>query len=54
MRFFQNALFCHVVQELTLFANAKQGFSQYDKMEALIESFGDRPLMLTGETLYCL
>ena len=54
MRVLQNALFCHVVQELTLIANAKQGFSQYNKMEALIESFGDRPLMQTGETLHCL
>ena len=44
-------LFGHVFQKWILFAYAKQAFPQYDKMEALIESFGDRPMMQTGKPL---
>jgi len=51
MRIFENVLFGHVFQEWILFAYAKQAFPQYNKMEALIESFGDRPMMQTGKPL---
>ena len=51
MRILENVLFGHVFQEWILFAYAKQAFPQYNKMEALIESFGDRPMMQTGKPL---
>ena len=42
MRIVQNVLFGHLLQEWILIAYAKRAFPQYNKMEALIESFGDR------------
>ena len=51
MRIFQNMFLGHLVVEWAFLAYANQAFRQYDKMEALIESFQDKPIMQTGKII---
>ena len=51
MRIFQNVFLGHLVVEWALLAYANPAFPQYDKMEALIEYFQDKPIMQTGKII---